>query len=44
MLAKRGRWTDAIIAWTRALDGDGDDTERAAIEKKIRDARARTNR
>jgi tetratricopeptide (TPR) repeat protein len=44
VLAKRGRWVDAINAWTRALSGDGDDTERAVIEKKIRDARARTNR
>jgi tetratricopeptide (TPR) repeat protein len=41
VLAKRGRWDDAITAWTRALDGDGDDIERAALEKKIRDARTR---
>jgi tetratricopeptide (TPR) repeat protein len=41
VLARRGRWQDAISAWTRALNGDGDDIDRAAIEKKISDARAR---
>jgi tetratricopeptide (TPR) repeat protein len=42
--ARRGRWQEAIAAWTRALDGDGNDLDRAAIEKKIRDARARLPR
>jgi tetratricopeptide (TPR) repeat protein len=43
VLARRGRWQDAIAAWMRALDGDGD-IDRAAIQKKINDAKARTNR
>ena len=41
ILAKRGRWQDAIAAWTRALQGAGDDASRTAIEKKITDARGR---
>jgi tetratricopeptide (TPR) repeat protein len=40
--ARRGRWQDAIGAWTRAIDGDGDDIDKAAIQKKIDDARRRT--
>jgi Flp pilus assembly protein TadD len=39
VLAKRGRWADAIAAWTRALEGDGGDIDRAAVEMKVRDAR-----
>jgi tetratricopeptide (TPR) repeat protein len=39
--ARRGRWQDAIASWTRALQGDGEEIDRAAIEQKIRDARAR---
>jgi len=41
VLAGLGRWQDAIAAWTRALEGDGDSIETAAIEKKIQDARTR---
>lgn len=41
VLAGLGRWQDAIAAWMRALDGDGDSIEVAAIEKKIQDARTR---
>jgi predicted negative regulator of RcsB-dependent stress response len=41
ILAKRGRWQDAIAAWTRALQGDGADVNRTAIEKKINDARGK---
>lgn len=44
VLARRGRWPDAIAAWTRALAGDGEDVDRAAIEKKIADARSRVAR
>ena len=40
--ARRGRWQDAIGAWTRAVEGDADDAEKAAIQKKIDDARRRT--
>jgi tetratricopeptide (TPR) repeat protein len=39
--AERGRWPDAIAAWQRALEGDGEDIDRAVVEKKISDARAR---
>jgi len=42
ILAKRGRWQDAIASWTRALQGDGDDIDKAALEKKINDARGKT--
>jgi len=44
LLAGRGRWQDAIAAWTRALDGDSGGVDRAVIEKKISDARSRINR
>jgi tetratricopeptide (TPR) repeat protein len=44
LLARRGRLQDAISAWDRALSGDGDDIDRAVIEKKISDARSRLNR
>jgi Flp pilus assembly protein TadD len=39
--ARRGRWADAIAAWTRALNGDGS-VDRGVLEKKIADAKART--
>jgi predicted negative regulator of RcsB-dependent stress response len=41
VLAKRGRLPDAVDAWTRALDGDGTDVNRAEIQKKINDARSK---
>lgn len=41
LLFKRGRYAEAILAWERALAGDGDSIERRALEKKIRVARAR---
>jgi tetratricopeptide (TPR) repeat protein len=41
VLAKRGRLTDAVDAWTRALEGDGGDIDRAEIQKKINDARGK---
>ena len=41
ILAKRGRWQDAIAAWTRALQGDEGDVNKAAVEKKITDARGK---
>lgn len=43
LLARRGRLGDAIAAWTRALDGSGN-IDRAAVEKKITDARTRLGR
>jgi tetratricopeptide (TPR) repeat protein len=39
--ARRGRWEDAIGAWTRAVNGDAADVDKAAIQKKIDDARRR---
>ena len=39
LLFKRGRYDEAIAAWTRALSGDGDSIDRRAIDKKIRAAR-----
>src|SRR3989454_7409413 len=41
ILAKRGRWADAIAAWTRALQGEEGDSNKAALEKKISDARGK---
>ena len=41
LLAKQGRTADAIGAWERALAGDGETIDRAAVEKKIKAARAR---
>jgi tetratricopeptide (TPR) repeat protein len=39
LLFKRERYDEAIAAWTHALAGDGDSIDRAAIDKKIRNAR-----
>ena len=41
VLAKRGRLPDAVEAWTRALEGDGGDIDRAEVQKKINDARGK---
>jgi tetratricopeptide (TPR) repeat protein len=41
VLARRGKVQEAISAWERALKGDGEDIDKTAIEKKIRDARGR---
>jgi tetratricopeptide (TPR) repeat protein len=41
LFARQGRLADAIAAWTRALEGDGQDVNKATIEKKISDARGR---
>lgn len=38
---RQQRFDQAVAAWERALAGDGEDIERAVIEKKLRDARAR---
>jgi tetratricopeptide (TPR) repeat protein len=38
LLAKQGRFDEAIAAWMRALAGDGDSIDRAAIDRKIRAA------
>ena len=41
LLEKRGRHAEAVAAWQRALAGDGEQIDRAAIEKKIKAAKAR---
>lgn len=42
VLARRGRNAEAVAAWERALAGDGEQIDRAAIEKKIKAARAKS--
>jgi tetratricopeptide (TPR) repeat protein len=39
VLFKLGRLDEAIAAWTRALNGDGDSVNRGDIDKKIRTAK-----
>jgi tetratricopeptide (TPR) repeat protein len=39
VLFKLGRFEEAVSAWQRALDGDGEQVDRATLEKKIRSAR-----
>ncbi len=41
---KQQRYGDAAAAWERALAGDGDAIDRDAVQKKMRDARARAER
>jgi len=41
VLARRGRTSEAIAAWERALAGDGEEIDRGVIEKKIKAARAK---
>lgn len=41
VLAKSGKTAEAIAAWQRALAGDGEQIDRAAIEQKIKAAKAR---
>jgi tetratricopeptide (TPR) repeat protein len=41
LLARVGKPAEAVAAWTRALQGDGEDIDRAAIEKKIRNAKSK---
>ena len=39
LLSKRGEHQEAIDAWQRALDGDGDSVSRSELDDKIRSAR-----
>jgi tetratricopeptide (TPR) repeat protein len=39
LLFKLGRYQDAVSAWQRALDGDGEQIDRGAIDKKLGSAR-----
>ncbi len=41
LFARKGRFSEAIAAWTRALKGDGTDIQREAIEKKISSAKGK---
>jgi tetratricopeptide (TPR) repeat protein len=41
---RQQRYPEAAAAWERSLGGDGDDIERAVVEKKLRDARDRINK
>jgi tetratricopeptide (TPR) repeat protein len=41
VLVRRGKYAEAIAAWQRALAGDGEDIDRSAIEKKIKEAKGR---
>lgn len=43
-LFKLGNFDEAAHAWERALAGDGDSIERAAIERKIKSAREKTKK
>jgi tetratricopeptide (TPR) repeat protein len=42
LMAQRGAYQEAIDAWQRALDGDGDDIARADVERKIKSARQKS--
>ena len=44
VLFKLSRFDDAIAAWMRAIDGDGDSIDRASIDKKIRSAKQKLGR
>ena len=39
VLNKRGQYQDAIDAWQRAIDGDGDSVTRSELDDKIKSAR-----
>jgi cytochrome c-type biogenesis protein CcmH/NrfG len=41
LYARKGRFADAFAAYSRALSGDGQDVDRAAIEKKMSSAKGR---
>jgi len=44
VLFKLGRYDEAIAAWTRALNGDGDSIDKGDIDKKIRAAKQKLPR
>jgi len=44
LLFKRGRYDEAIVAWTKALAGDGESIDRGAIDRKIQSARQKIRR
>ncbi len=44
LLNKRGLYQEAIDAWQRAVDGDGEDVSRQALDDKIKSARQKLGR
>lgn len=44
LYAARGRLQEAIDAWTRAIEADGDGIDPTAVKKKIEDARVKIGR
>jgi tetratricopeptide (TPR) repeat protein len=44
LLNKRGLFDDAIVAWQKALDGDGDSISRSELDDKIKSARQKLGR
>ena len=44
LLNKRGLFEEAIAAWQKALDGDGDSISRSEIDEKIKSARQKLGR
>ncbi|MBI2188270.1 MAG: tetratricopeptide repeat protein [Acidobacteria bacterium] len=44
LLARRGRWAEAVEAWTRVLESEAGDVDRAEVQKKIEGARSRLPR
>ncbi len=44
VLNKRGLYQEAIDAWQKALDGDGDEVSRPQLDDKIKSARQRLGR
>jgi tetratricopeptide (TPR) repeat protein len=38
---RQRRFAEAVVAWERALAGDGENIDRVIIEKKLREARAK---
>ena len=44
VFARRGRVDEAIAAWNKALSGDGEDVDLAAVRRKIDDARTKGRR
>lgn len=41
VLARQGKWSEAVAAWERALAGDLESIDRSTLDKKIEDAKRR---
>jgi tetratricopeptide (TPR) repeat protein len=44
LLFKLGRYQEAAAAWQRALDGDGDQIDRAQLDRKLRSAKEKAGK